>query len=86
MKIKDLIILVEKKINKNISTENIKIEDKTFLHEKHSSHTKGKFHLKIEIFSKELKKMSKIQANKKIYNILEFEIKEYIHSIQILIS
>ena len=86
MNLNQLILSVKTKIQKNILTQDIKIEGKTFLHEKHSSHTKGKFHLKIEIFSKELKKMSKIQANKKIYNILEFEIKEYIHSIQILIS
>jgi BolA protein len=86
MKIKDLIILVEKKINKNISTENIKIEDKTFLHKKHLSHEKNKFHLKIQIKSNDLKLMSKINANKKVYNILKNEIEKYIHSIQILIN
>jgi stress-induced morphogen len=40
--------------------------------------------LKIE--SIELKKLSKIDATKKIYNILGDEIKKYIHSIQILIN
>jgi len=35
---------------------------------------------------KELKKYNKIQATKKIYNILDEEIKQYIHSIQILIN
>jgi BolA protein len=86
MNINQLILLVKSKIEKDILTQDIKIEDKTFLHKKHLSHQKGKFHLKINIFSKELTKMSKIKANKKVYSILEFEIKEYIHSIQILIN
>ena len=42
------------------------------------------FHLKLTISSKELKKMSKLDATKKINNILKDEIKNYIHSIQIL--
>ena len=45
----------------------------------------GKFHLKVTIKSYELKEINKIESNKKIYKILTEEIKEYIHSIQILI-
>ena len=86
MNINELIAIVKKKIEKNISIENIKIEDKSFIHKKHKNNQKGKFHLKIEIISNELKNMSKIESNKKIYKILEREIKNYIHSIQILIS
>jgi Stress-induced morphogen (activity unknown) len=47
---------------------------------------KGKFHLKIAIKSIELKNMSKINSNKIIYKILDKELKEFIHSIQILIT
>ena len=36
--------------------------------------------------SSELKSLSRIESNKKIYKILDKEMKEYIHSIQILIS
>ena len=46
----------------------------------------GKYHIKLKIESIELKKLSKIDATKKIYNILGNEIKKYIHSIQILIN
>ena len=42
--------------------------------------------IKILIKSDELKKMSKIDSNKKIYKILENEIKNSIHSLQILID
>ena len=77
--------MLKKKIEKNISIENIKIEDKSFIHKKHKNNQKGKFHLKIEIISNELKNMSKIESNKKIYKILDKEMKEWIHSLQLLI-
>ena len=85
MNINQLILIVEKKINKNILLESINIEDKTFLHKNHKSNQDGKFHLKLTIMSQELKKMNKIQSTKKIYSILNEELKKYIHSIQILI-
>ena len=86
MDINQLIILVKEKIEKNISLENIIVEDKTFLHKKHSSHKEGKFHLKIYIQSKKLKKYSKLDSTKKIYKIINKELEKYIHSIQILIN
>ena len=85
MNINQLILIVEKKINKNILLESINIEDKTFLHKSHKTNQDGKFHLKLTITSLELKKMNKIQSTKKIYSILDEELKKYIHSIQILI-
>ena len=85
MNINQLILIVKKKINKNILLESINIEDKTFLHKNHKSNQDGKFHLKLTIMSQELKKMNKIQSTKKIYSILNEELKKYIHSIQILI-
>ena len=86
MDINDLIAIVKKKLKKEILIENINIEDKSFLHKNHSNNQKGKFHLKISIKSTELKKISKINSNRKIYKILEKELKRYIHSIQILIT
>ncbi len=86
MNINELISIVKKKLLDQINIESIKIEDKSFLHKNHSGNQKGKFHLKLTIVSSELKNMSKIESNKKIYKILDLELKEYIHSIQILIS
>ena len=85
MNIDELIANVKKKLKKNINIENILIEDKTFLHKNHSGHESNKFHLKISIVSDELKKFNKIESNKKIYKILDIELKNFIHSIQILI-
>ena len=86
MDINELIAIVKKKIEKEILFENLKIEDKSFLHKNHAGNEKNKYHLKILIESKELKKMNKIESNKKIYKIIDRELKEFIHSIQILIS
>ena len=85
MDINDLIAIVKKKLHNQINIENIKIEDKSFLHKNHAGNQEGKFHLKISLISSELKTMNKIESNKKIYKILHKEIKETIHSIQILI-
>ena len=57
-----------------------------FLHKKHVNNQVGKFHLKLNINSDEIKKLSRIDSNKKIYKVLNDELKEYIHSIQILIN
>ena len=86
MDINDLIAIVKKKLQNQINIEDIQIEDKSFLHKNHASNQKGKFHLKISLISSELKTMSKIESNKKIYKILDKEMKESIHSIRILIS
>ena len=86
MNINELISIVKKKIKKNISLEYINIEDKTFLHKSHKNHKDDKFHLKLTIISPELKKMNRIESTKKIYSILDEELKKYIHSIQILIN
>ena len=86
MNIDELITNVKKKIKKNINIENILIEDKTFLHKNHPGQENNKFHLKIFIESEELKKLNKIESNKKIYKILDEEVKNHIHSLQILIN
>ena len=86
MDINELIAIVKKKLEENINIESIRIEDKSFLHKNHAGNQEGKFHLKVYLNSNELKKMSRIESNKKIYKILDEELKIFIHSIQILIT
>ena len=86
MDINELIAIVKKKLQNKIDIESIIIEDKSFLHKNHSTNQKGKFHLKISLRSNELKNLNRIEGNKKIYKVLDKEIKNYIHSIQILIT
>ena len=56
MNINELIAIVKKKLCDKIIIEKINIEDKSFLHKNHRGNEIGKFHLKIYIQSKELKK------------------------------
>ena len=84
MDIDNLIKNIKKKLFENSIIEDVIVEDKTYLHLKHSSHEKNKFHIKLTICSKELNKINKLEATKKVYSILNHEIKNYIHSIQIL--
>ncbi len=86
MDINDLIAIVKNKLQNQINIEDIQVEDKSFLHKNHAGNQEGKFHLKISLISSELKTMTKIESNKKIYKILDKEMKESIHSIRILIS
>ena len=85
MNINELIAIVKKKLERDIVLEKINIEDKSFLHKGHKGNNENKFHLKISLNSSELSKLSKIESNRKIYKILNKEIKNYIHSLQILI-
>ena len=86
MDINDLIAIVKKKLQDQVNIQDINIEDKSFLHKNHAGNQKGKFHLKINIQSMELKKLNRIESTKIIYRILDKELKEFIHSIQILIN
>ena len=86
MNINDLNDTIKKKITEQLMIDEILIEDKTYLHLRHKDFQKNKFHIKIFIKSKELSNMSKIDSTKKIYEILKLEIKNYIHSIQIVLK
>ena len=86
MNINDLNDTIKKKITEQLMIDEILIEDKTYLHLKHKNFQKNKFHIKIFIKSKELSNMSKINSTRKIYEILKLEIKNYIHSIQIILK
>ena len=86
MNINQLIKIVKKKLNQNIFCEKIEIEDKSFLHKNHKTNDKNKFHIKLTIISEYLREKNKIIATKEIYKILKEELKNNIHSIQILIN
>ena len=86
MNINELIAIIKNKLKREIVIQDIAIEDKSFLHKNHKGNQEGMFHLKLIIKSEELKSLNKIESTKKIYSILNLELKEHIHSIQILLS
>ena len=85
MNINKLIAIIKKKLLEEINIDNIIIEDKSFLHKNHPGNQEDKFHLKITIKSNSLKKMKRIESNKKVYKVIGDELQKFIHSIQILI-
>ena len=86
MEINKLIEIVKEKNTKKIALQKIDVEDKSFLHKSHKNNSPNKFHIKITIISNELKSKKKINSTKIIYKILENELKNYIHSIQLSID
>ena len=85
MDINNLISIIKEKILVEIQCEDLKIEDKSFLHKNHKGNDGSKFHIKLTIKSEQLKQCSKIESNKLIYKTLDEEMKKFIHSLQILI-
>ena len=83
MNINQLIEIVEKKILSQDCISKVYIEDKSFLHKTHKSNESGKFHIVLSIKSDELKNKSKLYSTRFIYKILDKELKNYIHSLQI---
>ena len=83
MKISELIKIIEKKIMSQDCITSVKIEDKSFLHKNHKSNEKGKFHILLLIESAELKEKNKLYSTRFIYKILDKELKNNIHSLQI---
>ena len=77
---------VKEKINNKLSPEQILLIDNSHLHTKHKSFDSDKFHLKLIIKSEKLKNMEKIDAHKTIYSILNDEMKNKIHALEIEIK
>ena len=84
MDINQLSEIVKKKNLDEKIIEDVEIEDKSFLHKSHKTNNPNKFHIKLKIKSKTLRKMTRIESNKYIFKILDNEMKNYIHSLQIL--
>jgi BolA protein len=84
MDINQLSEIVKKKILDNEIVEYLELEDKSFLHKSHKTNNPNKFHIKLKIKSEKLKNMGRIESNKFIFKLLDKEMKNYIHSLQIL--
>ena len=74
---------VKAKINNKLGPEQILLIDNSYLHTKHKSFDSNKFHLKLIIKSEKLKNMGKIDAHKVIFSILNDEMKNKIHALEI---
>ena len=82
----DFLEKIKAKINNKLSPEQILLIDNSSLHVKHKSVDSNKFHLKLIIKSEKLKNMEKIDAHKAIFSILNDEMKNKIHALEIEIK
>jgi stress-induced morphogen len=76
---------LENKIKKNIEIESILIIDNSNLHKKHKFFNSEKYHLSVEIKSEYLNSLNKIEAHRKIMNLISQEIHTKIHALEIKI-
>ena len=74
---------IKGKIIKELKPEKVLVIDNSNLHTKHKSFDPTKYHIKLIIKSEKLKKMTKINAHKEIFSILDYEIKNNIHALEI---
>ena len=77
---------IKAKINNKLSPEQILLIDNSYLHTKHKSFDSNKFHLKLIIKSEKLRNMGKLDAHKAIFSILNDEMKNKIHALEIEIK
>ncbi len=77
---------IEEKVKKNIKIENILIIDNSNKHKKHKFFDTNKYHLKLEIESIYLKSINKVSAQRQIMKILDKEMRESIHALEIKIK
>ena len=83
----DLKYIILDKIKQNIVCENVQVNNKSHLHRHHSQSPKNNnSHFEVIISSAELKKLKTVDAHKKIYSILNEEMKNTIHSLEIKIN
>ena len=83
---KSFIEIIKEKILNNMQVNKIEIIDNTHRHRHHKSFNKSKVHLKIIIESDDLKSLNRLDAHKKITNLLKNEIETKIHSLEIKIN
>ena len=77
---------LKEKIKKKLNPEELTLIDNSHLHVKHKSFDINKFHIKIIIKSEKLRVMDKLSAHKKIFSVLENEMKNKIHALEIEIK
>ncbi len=77
---------IEKKLKEKINFDSLKIVNNSHKHRGHKFFSEDKYHLQLNIKSQELKSLSRIEAQKKIMNILKDDFKKRIHALEIKID
>ena len=83
---KSFIQTIEKKIKNTLKVSTVEIIDNSSKHKGHKFFQQGKLHLKIIIESEYLKSLNKIEAHKKVMKVLDEELKDKIHALELKIN
>ena len=76
---------IEKKLKNSISVEKITITDNRHKHKKHKFFDVNKYHLHIEISSSYLSTLTRLNSQRTVMKVLEDELKNQIHALEIKI-
>tara|TARA_Y100001935_G_C17137990_1_gene423993 strand:- start:50 stop:307 length:258 start_codon:yes stop_codon:yes gene_type:complete len=77
---------IKKRLKDSFEIENIEIVDNSDKHKKHKSYSPLKYHLQLNIKSLYLNSLSRISSQKMIMKILEKDLKDKIHALEIKIE
>jgi len=83
---KEFIKFIENKIKENLKVNKVIVIDNSHKHRKHKFFDSKKYHLQIDIESEHLKTLGRIESHRAIMKILEKEMREKIHALEIKIS
>ena len=77
---------IYKKLRVNFKPSFLKVENESHLHKNHPQSPKGgNSHFYVEIKSSFFDNLSRLQSQKRIYKVLENEMKSFIHALRIKI-
>tara|TARA_B100001175_G_C19496216_1_gene635479 strand:- start:254 stop:508 length:255 start_codon:yes stop_codon:yes gene_type:complete len=80
------LLVMKKKLIDALKASNVEIIDNTSKHKNHKFFQQEKFHLKIIIESEYLKSLNRIDAHRKVKEILKSELKNKIHALELKIN
>ena len=83
---KEFLDFIEKKIKDKIDIEKIVVIDNSRKHKTHKFFDKDKYHICLENHSKYLKKLKRLESQRLIMSILNEELKNKIHALEIKIK
>ncbi len=83
---KEFLDFIAKKIKDKIDIEKIVVIDNSRKHKTHKFFDKDKYHICLEIHSKYLKKLKSLESQRLIMSILNEELKNKIHALEIKIK
>ena len=79
------LLIIKKKLINSLKASSVDIIDNTSKHKNHKFFQQDKFHLKIIIKSEHLKSLNRVDAHRKVKEILKKEFKK-IHALEIKIN